>query len=121
MGKTKILLDASFLIDLKSKELLETYLLENFGKTELYITAPVLKEIEKMARTKPKAKRALLLLKSLPRVKTIQSNKKADESVIEIAKKIDAIVATNDKKLRKKLRKLGIRSMTTKHGKIKIS
>ncbi len=121
VAKSRILLDSSFLIDLKSKELLESFLSENFGKVEFYITSSVLDELEKMAKTKFKAKRALLLLKSLTDLKIINSNKKADESILEVAKKIGAVVATNDKELRKKLKELGIKTLSTAHGKIKIS
>ena len=121
VAKSRILLDSSFLIDLKSKELFESFLSENFGKVEFCITSSVLDELEKMAKTKFKAKRALLLLKSLPSLKIINSNKKADESILEVAKKIGAVVATNDKELRKKLKELGIKALSTAHGKIKIS
>jgi hypothetical protein len=74
------------------------------------ILSPVLDELEKMSRSKSvkKAKMAMLALdfaKKLRNVRvTLEQNEEVDNLILRTAKEMRCPVATNDKKLKKKLR-----------------
>ena len=112
----KILIDANFLflplefkIDIFSK--LEEALQE---KIEPILLAPVIHEIEKLSRSKSpkmrkKASFALELAKKCHVMSVeLQKGEKVDDLLIRLAKSLNAIVATNDRYLRKKLRTINI-------------
>ena len=112
----KILIDANFLflplefkIDIFSK--LEEALQK---KIEPILPAPVMHEIEKLSRSKSpkmrkKASFALELAKKCHVMSVeLQKGEKVDDLLIRLAKSLNAIVATNDRYLRKKLRTINI-------------
>jgi hypothetical protein len=86
-------------------------------KVEFAVTNTVMDEIEKLIReSNPKFKRELLLAKTLARQCKIidvdlKPGESVDDSLIRVAKENNFIVATSDTKLRKKLRKEGVRTL----------
>lgn len=77
-------------------------------KYKLYTLSGVLKELKTLANGKGKEARAseiaLQLVKD-KKIEIISSEKKVDEKLIEIGKKENVLIATNDKELIKKLKK----------------
>jgi rRNA-processing protein FCF1 len=105
----KILLDTNFLVT--SVKFKIDIFLELKGN-ELFVTEPVLDELAKIARKKGKdstaAKMSLEMIKE-KNLKVLESKEKeADMSLLDYGKK-GYVVATQDKKLREKLRKAGTR------------
>jgi rRNA-processing protein FCF1 len=86
-----ILLDTNVVLEYKKLKLF-------FRKRELAITKPCLEEIKKLAK---KDKVLLSLVNSAKIIET--DSKRADDSIIEAAKKCNLKVATFDKILIKKL------------------
>lgn len=110
----KILLDSNFLIAcLKFKvdlSEIENLIAEPF---QLITLTPIVNEIKTLAGSKSKdsryAKLALKLLKT-KKIKVLETSKKADEAILELADK-SMLVATNDLSLRKKLKVKGIKTI----------
>lgn len=75
------------------------------GVYEILIPSSVIDELEKLSERDKAASSALILTE---RYNIINTSKKGDFSIIYLAKELKAIVVTNDKVLRKKLRKEGI-------------
>ena len=110
----RILLDTNFLIDLiKFKVEFEKFLEIFEEPIELSILSSSIKELEKIASGKGKssnlAKLALETIK-LKKVNVLENEEEPDKAFLSIADK-NTIIATNDSKLRKKLRKLGIKTI----------
>lgn len=114
-NKVKIILDSNFLIDIfkfkiELKEI-ENILEEGFEICCLYST---IKELENIAKTRKKeAKHAKIALNFIKdkKIKVFYKGKDFDKDVLKLAKKEDFYVATNDKKLRKKLKSFGIKTI----------
>jgi rRNA-processing protein FCF1 len=106
----KILIDTNFLIDLvKFKIPLEKIEDVIEEKYELYVPTPVIDELKRSSTKYVKA--ALKLVENL---KVIENKgKSADMAIFNLVDK-DTIVATNDKKLRAKLKKVGIKTIYLK-------
>ena len=109
MRKSKVVADTNFLIDvLKFRvNFIEEY-------RNLFVTESILNELKFISSGKSKvgkyAKLALDMIKSgkikaLPKIKN-----KADEDLIEYAKK-GFLIATNDRELRKRLKSLGFKTI----------
>lgn len=110
----KVILDTNFLIDLlkfkieleKIQEILEE-------PTELFILSSSIKELEKIAISRSKsgslAKVVLKIIK-LRKIDVIESKESPDKAFLSLADK-NTIIATNDSELRKKLKKLGIKTI----------
>jgi rRNA-processing protein FCF1 len=110
----KVILDTSFLIDLVRYKIdiknLDEILAEKY---ELITISPVIKELEKIASSRKKeskyAKLALKLI-NLHKIKILTSSEKsADKALTSLSK--DAIIATNDTELRKRLKTKRIKTI----------
>jgi hypothetical protein len=112
----KVLLDTNFLIDLGrfgvSIDEIDRLINE---KHELVVLRSVMNELKSIAggqQEESKFAKLALMLIDLRSVKIIESEKRADDAVIEIASNDkDIIVATNDIELRKKLKDLGVKTI----------
>jgi rRNA-processing protein FCF1 len=110
----RIILDTNFLISLFKFRVdleIERIVYEPY---KLVTVKPVINELEKIASSKGKdSKNAKLALKFI-KTKNIEilntSEKNTDNAIIALANK-NTIVATNDIKLRKKLKKLEIKTI----------
>ncbi len=106
----KIMLDTNiFIYAVKSKIDIFSQLKGN----ELFTTTAVIEELEKLAKNKSKealcAKTGLLLIKRKS-LKVLYTKENADKSLLDYGKKGYAI-ATHDKVLTKKLKKLGCKTI----------
>jgi len=96
-----ILLDTNVILEYKKLKLF-------FKKYELATTIPCLKEVKKLA------KKDRVLLSLINGIKIIETNsKKADESLLEAAKKYNLKVATFDRILVRKLEEKNIQILSS--------
>lgn len=112
----KILFDTNFLIDLGrfGVSIDEIGRLIN-EKHELIVLRSVMNELKSIAGTQQEeskfAKVALMII-DLRGAKIIESEKLVDEAIVEVASgDKDIIVATNDVKLRKRLKDFGVKTI----------
>lgn len=120
MGKVrKVFVDTNFLIDLGrfgiSIDEIDKILSERY---ELCVPSSVINELKTIAGTQQEeskfAKLALMIL-DLRKATVIQSEKSADEALIEFSRnEKDAVVATNDGELQKKLRENKVRIISVR-------
>jgi len=82
------------------------------GSCEIYVPGPVIGELK---RIESKHARAALSLASKYRI--AETSRQGDEGIIQVATELDAYVLTNDRELRSRLRKLGIRTIFLRSGK----
>ncbi|RLF37857.1 MAG: hypothetical protein DRN00_02720 [Thermoplasmata archaeon] len=102
------------LIDLEEK------LVELLGNCKIVVPSTVKREIENLAKygkgkARINAKSALRYIKRFEVVESME--REVDKSIIELASKLRAAVATNDRELRKKLRKLDLPVIYTRERK----
>ncbi len=118
----KIILDTNFLINcLRFKidflEEIQDLIQEPF---QIFVLSTTLKELEKINKLKIKeskyAKLALKLVKEKNFLTIKTAFKNTDKAILELANK-DSIVATNDKELRNRLRKKGIKTIYVRNKK----
>ncbi len=110
----RIILDTNFLIDLNRYKID----LENInvltGKKEIITLDLVVRELNRIALSRKRdSKYAKLGLKliNLHKIKILPSSEKsADKALINLGNK-NTIIATNDAKLRKKLRSIGVKTI----------
>lgn len=103
----KVIIDTNALMMPFQKNVdIETQLIEIYGKYEIIILSTVIDELKNLTdKGNWQAKSALELAK---RYKLLETDGKGDNAIISAAKRINATVITNDKKLRKELRQFGI-------------
>lgn len=84
-------------------------------KCEFIVITPILHEIQKISKSRSikRSKAAELAIKVINDYCNvynfpISANEKVDDALIRAAEKMGALIATNDKELRKNLRKKGI-------------
>ncbi|MBI2547409.1 MAG: PIN domain-containing protein [Candidatus Aenigmarchaeota archaeon] len=107
----RILLDTNFLIDIVRFRINLEDLADLIGSYELAAPSPVEKELLKISEAHSQASRyarAAINLLRVNNVKILQSEGLADNAMLKLAGK-DALVATNDIELRKRLMSLGHR------------
>ena len=102
------------LIDLEEK------LVELLGNCKIVVPSTVKREIENLARygegkARINAKSALRYIKRFEVVESME--REVDKAIIELASKLKAAVATNDRELKKKLRKLDLPVIYTRERK----
>jgi len=94
---------------------------KEFGKVEFVVPVQVIREIKKLKEKGKKYKESTGIAERLIKInkaKIIRSREKgADEALIELGKK-GAIVASNDREIKKKLKKLKCRIIFLKQGKL---
>lgn len=104
---TPVILDTNaLLMQFEFKIDLEGELFRILGAYEILIPSAVLNELKKI-----KDKHAMPALKLAEGYRVIVSEKKGDESILSLAKEIDAVVVTNDRDLRKRLKENGLRAI----------
>ncbi|MEM5815268.1 MAG: hypothetical protein QXD89_02160 [Candidatus Aenigmatarchaeota archaeon] len=116
----KVLLDTNFLLDIvRFKIDFKDFNINE--KTEFYITSSTLREIKSLINIKRKEGRfASIALKviEIEGIKILESvRENVDEDLIELGKKYNFLIATNDKNLRKKLKMNNIKSICIKNKK----
>lgn len=106
----KIIVDTNFLIDIvRFKINLES--LNEFGKYKLIIPKAVENELKKIKNKYARVAIELTKLKGMEIVDNPVGIKTTDEIIIALAKELKAAVATNDRKLRKRLKGLRIKTI----------
>lgn len=109
---TKVILDTnSLLLPFQKNVNIEAELFEILGNYEIIVLSSVIDELKNLAKGNWHAKTALELAK---RYKILDVEEKGDFAIIFAAKNINAVVVTNDKKLRRELRKNGICVITSR-------
>jgi len=84
--------------------------LERLGYNQFIVPRPVIKELETLqvhAKGKDRIA-AFVALSLMPRCKIVESSKKADDAIIQMAKDMNAAVLTNDGALKRQLKENGI-------------
>jgi len=99
---------------------LEEELVELLGDYKIVVPSTVKREIENLAKygkgkARINAKSALRYIKRFEVVESME--REVDKSIIELASKLRAAVATNDRELKKKLRKLDLPVIYTRERK----
>ncbi len=92
---------------------LEGELTRLFGKFKIFIPKPVINELKFLSehgkgRKKHIAKPALKLIE---KYEVVDAYGKGDRAILNLAKELNCIVLTNDKKLRSKLKKLSLHAV----------
>ena len=113
----RIILDTNFLIDVIRFKIdlgqIPTLIL---GQCELFTLDSVMDELKKIAKTKAResgyAKIALELIKN-KKIRILKIEGKADEVILSLSEK-NTIVATNDKELKKLLKRKGVKTIYIK-------
>ena len=97
----------------KLKFNIDSELTRILGAYEIIVPKPIIGELEKLAVTNIHARGALKLARS----RKIKSTKSAgDDAVLELAKKINGFVMTNDKELIARARKRNLKVIRVKEG-----
>lgn len=76
-----------------------------FGVARIVTLSSMLGELQRLAEKRPEARAAL---RYAERFDALNTEKGGDDSLIEMAEKLEAAVVTNDRGLRKRLRERGI-------------
>ncbi len=109
---TKVIADTSFLMvpGIFGVDILNEIERLVSDKHELVILTPVVKELEKLAKSgTPKERIAAKVgLEIVKRGKIVEAEGPADEAIFEFAKRTEFLVGTTDLGLRKKLRRSGV-------------
>ena len=112
-GKCTVILDTNALLwQFRSKVDIENELNRLLGAYVIVIPTSVLKELEYVRDRYVKAARKLA-----ERYQIIATELKGDESIISLAQSMQAMVVTNDKELRKRLKEQGITVIFMRQGK----
>jgi len=105
--RCKVVLDTNaLLMPFEFSLNLEAELLSLLGNCEILVPGPVIGELR---RSRSKHARAALELSR--RYSVAETAKQGDEGVVDVAFRQGAIVLTNDAELRRRLRKIGIRTI----------
>ena len=108
----KIIFDTSFTIYICEKPSTVLVEMENLaGKVEPVLPSPVLRELRGLARKKKPAK---LALEASKRMEVVEVEGPADRAVVNLARRLNAPVATLDKELASLLRREGIPYFTVR-------
>jgi rRNA-processing protein FCF1 len=112
-----IVLDTNFLIDVIRFKIdldeLDKLFLTPF---ELFTLDSVIRELEKISNTKSqesKYAKVALELSKIKKIKILKVRENPDKAILSLANK-NIVVATNDIELRKKLKRLGIKTIYLK-------
>jgi len=102
---TPVILDTNaLLMQFEFKIDLEDELTRLLGAFEILIPSSVLDELKNI-----KDKHVKPALDLASKYKTVETEKKGDESILFLAKKLKAVVVTNDGELRRRLKEVGIK------------
>jgi rRNA-processing protein FCF1 len=107
-----VILDSSAVLMLFEFSIdLEKELTRLLGSYHIVIPTPIVRELEFLSENgkgekKTKAKASLKLIKKYDAINVDETG--GDDSILDLAKKINGIVVTNDMELRKRLKKLSL-------------
>jgi len=102
-----VILDTnSLLLPFEFKINLEDELTKLIGTFEILVPSTVFDELKKI-----KTQHAKPALHLAMKYKKLSSKKKGDEAIFDLALKLNAIVVTNDKELRRRLKKKGLKTI----------
>lgn len=124
MNKAKVVLDTSIIFQAyEYKSNIFEMLKDRLGNVAFLIPLAVVEEVERISRNRGKrglkAKTALILLKHYEEdIDVVPSQRNADNAVIEVAKAMNASIATADKALAKRGRKEGLKVFLISSGKL---
>ena len=88
---------------------------EKLGSFRILVTSPVMMELQKLALKNTDASVALQIIGKNDS-ELVESGMKADASVVNVAASMGCYVASTDKEVRQKARKLGLRLVTLREG-----
>jgi rRNA-processing protein FCF1 len=112
-NKRKVILDTNALLwQFRSRVNIENELNRLLGAYVIVIPTSVLRELDYVKDRYVKAARKLA-----ERYQVVATELKGDESIISLAQALQAIVVTNDKELRQRLKKKGITVIFMRQGK----
>jgi len=105
----EVICDSSFLIHLATKKIKNIDNLETeIGQIQFIVPDVVRKELQRLCKNKSKRQAVLSTLDFIKKLDILQiSGNFADESLISYVKKHGGIIATVDKELKNKIKKLG--------------
>jgi len=105
----EVICDSSFLIHLATKKIKNIDNLETeIGQIQFIVPDVVRKELQRLCENKSKRQAVLSTLDFIKKLEILQiSGNFADESLISYVKKHGGIIATVDKELKNKIKKLG--------------
>ena len=93
--------------------------LEKFLFEEIVVPSSVVEELEKLSINNKNAKIALRLIRLIKKYKVIETSKKGDEGIIDVALRNNGKVITNDADLIKRLKLLGISAVSVSLGMVR--
>ncbi len=109
-----IIADTNALIaPFKLKFNIDVQLADIFGSYEIVVPKPITGELEKLGKTNVHARAALKLAQTR---KIMPTKSPGDDSVLELARKLEAWVMTNDRELISRARKQNLRVLRIKEG-----
>ena len=105
----KIALDTSILLDaIEFKIDIFTEIINKFGAAEFIVPSQIIEELDKIGKRDEKKKRQIMLIKEIMEknnVKIVKYRAKNADSALEKLSQ-DAIIATNDKELKQRIKSL---------------
>lgn len=96
----------ALMLPFQSRLRIEDELLRLLGSYEIIVPSSVINELKRLAKGNQDAMAALNYSKKF---RVVETDMKGDDSIIDMALKIKAIVLTNDKLLIERLKGMGIR------------
>lgn len=108
---TIVILDSNAILMLFEFSInLEEELTRLFGKFKIIIPRPVVNELQFLSEHKSGRKKFIAkpALKLIEKYEIVDADGKGDQSILELAKKLNCVVLTNDKKLREKIKELSL-------------
>ena len=111
-NEKRVILDSSAILMLFEYSVnLEDEIAHLIGKFKIVIPSPIVNELKFLSESgdgkkRQKAKAALGLVK---RYEIVDTEGSGDDSILNLAKKINGIVVTNDKELRRRIKDLSLR------------
>jgi len=111
---TIVILDSNAILMLFEFSInLEEELTRLFGKFKIIIPRPVVNELQFLSEHESGRKKFIAkpALKLIEKYEIVDADGKGDQAILEMAKKLNCVVLTNDKKLRDKIKKLSLHSV----------
>jgi len=111
---TIVILDSNAILMLFEFSInLEEELTRLFGKFKIIIPKPVVNEIKFLSEHEKGRKKFIAkpALKLIEKYDVVDADGKGDQAILELAKKLNCVVLTNDKKLRDKIKKLSLHTV----------
>ncbi len=111
---TIVILDSNAILMLFEFSInLEKELTRLFGKFKIIIPGPVVNELQFLSEHESGRKKFIAkpALKLIEKYDIVDADGKGDQAILELAKKLNCVVLTNDKKLRDKIKELSLHTV----------